>query len=265
MFRFDLDSDELARAYGHASAFLFTSGRTLVQTLRVAPGESVLDVGCGTGLLADYVSRVVGADGVVVGIDPLPLRVAIAQQRARPNLRFAVGNALDLGTFAADSFDVAYLHHVFHWLPDRVEPLRQLRRVVKPGGRIGLTTSARDHENTFEAVWRDVVSHPPYSDYPEARVSQGSRVTGDELDRLLRVHGFDEARIEVEPTSADWPTADEAIDFSETISAGNLLGHLPEPLRQPARLDLARALERRRTPRGITITGARIVAIAIKR
>lgn len=264
MFRFDLDSDELAQAYGHASAFLFPSGRKLVEALRIRPGHRVLDVGCGTGLLADYVSRLVAPDGVVVGIDPLPRRIAMAQRRARPNLRCRVGTADDLSEFPRDTFDAAYLHLVFHWLPDKVGPLSELHRVLKRGASLGLTTSARDRDNTIETARTLVLSRRPYSDFAQEQ-PQASRTTSAELESLFRETGFSVTHLVTEPTIAEWPTADEAIAFSETITAGNLFGHLPEDLRLPARRELANALESQRARDVIRVEGTRIVAVASTR
>ena len=73
-----LDTQELARHYEQVSAgHQFKAGQRLIEKLAVAPGEYVLDVGCGTGLLAEYVAGLVGPTGSVVGIDPLPLRIAL--------------------------------------------------------------------------------------------------------------------------------------------------------------------------------------------
>lgn len=262
MFRFDLDSDALAQDYGRASPLLFVSGRTLVRALHLASGHHVLDVGCGTGLLADYASRIVGPEGLVIGIDPLPLRVAIAQRRQRPNLRFQVGTAADLREFLPESFDAAYMHLVFHWLPEKGPPLRELSRVLKPGAPFGLTTSARECENTFEVAYAEVLSRHPYTAWPDAGEARGRRVTSTELTTLLRDTGFRLTHMETEPTLAEWPDADQAVAFADTISAGNLFGHLPEPLRQPARRELSANLESRRHGQTIRIEGARIVAVA---
>lgn len=263
MFRFDLDSTDLAQSYVHASAFLFPSGRKMLEALRLEPGHHVLDVGCGTGLLADYVSRLVGSTGLVIGIDPLPLRIAIAQKRQRPNLRFSIGTALDLTALAAESFYAAYMHLVFHWLPDQAEALRQLHRVMKPGARLGVTTSARERVNTMEALRADILSRPPYRDFPQAREAN-HRVTSGELRGLLHDAGFRVTQLDTEPTAAQWSNAEQAIAFSETISAGNLFGHLPEALRQPARSELAASLDTLGAQDAIRVEGARIVAVACR-
>ncbi|WP_437978156.1 class I SAM-dependent methyltransferase [Sorangium sp. So ce295] len=133
------------------------------------PAVVVLDVGSGTGLLAEHVAGLVGPTGKVLGIDPLPLRVQIAQQKAKANLSFQVGNAYALDGLPSGSFDVVYLNAVFHWLPEKTESLRQSHRLLKPGGRIGLTTGAKDHPNRLQAIKREVLSREPYARYPESR------------------------------------------------------------------------------------------------
>lgn len=261
MFRFDLDTPQLADAYTRVSPLLFVSGKKLVEALDLAPGQHVLDVGCGTGVLADHVAKLVAPHGLVVGIDPLPHRIAIAQRRQRANLAFQVGSASDLGAFAAAAFDAAYLHLVLHWLPDKRETLRQLRRVLKDGAPIGLTTSARDHDNTLFSARVDMLSRPPYSAYAAAAPVDG-RVSRRELAALLETSGFRVTRLDTQPTVVEWPTAEQAIAFTEAISAGNLFGHLCEELRQPARAELAATLERSRHGGLIRIEGARTLAVA---
>src|SRR5689334_15920187 len=92
-----LDNDELARDYERISATRqFQSGQRLCSDLGIKRGEHVLDDGCGTGLLAEHIADLVGPEGRVVGIDPLPLRIEIAHSKKRPNLSFEVGDAYHL-------------------------------------------------------------------------------------------------------------------------------------------------------------------------
>jgi len=260
-----LDTQELAQYYERISAaHQFKAGQILIEELAIMTGESVLDVGSGTGLLAEHVAELVGPAGSVVGIDPLPLRVALAQDKVRSNLSFRVGTAYDLSGFPEAFFDVVYLNAVFHWLPEKVEPLRQIYRVLKRGGRLGLSTGSKDHPNQLQVIKALVLAREPYRNYAEALNGGAHRVSVGELKDLLSQVGFEERKMEVRPHVHYHPTPEAAVEFAEASSFGNFLGHLPEELRTAAREEIKCELEQFRTPEGIRREGARIIAVALK-
>src|SRR5262245_2776031 len=188
----DDDSEALARDYEHISVGRqFQSGKRLVQALALQRGERVLDVGCGTGLLAEHIAEIVGPAGYVLGIDPLPLRIEIARARARPNLAFEVGNANDLSAIPSASFDVACLNAVLHWLPEKTGPLRELVRVLRPGGRIGIGGSAKEQRSPLRGILGRVLAKPPFDAWPRPQGELSSRVDEHELRALLEGAGFE--------------------------------------------------------------------------
>lgn len=261
------DSDQLARDYERVSlGRQFQSGKRLVEALAIAPGERVLDIGCGTGLLAEHVADLVGSSGYVLGIDPLVLRIELAQAKARHNLEFRVGDAYDLSAVASSSFDVVCLNAVLHWLPEKAGPLREFARVLKSGGRIGIGGGAKEQRSPLRGVLGKVLGHPPFSAYPRPRGDLSFRIDEHELRELLEATGFGVKTIELYDSPFVHASAEAVVRFSEASSFGNLLAHLPPEMRPVAREALAHALAPLAAPNGtITQDGRRMLAVAFKR
>lgn len=123
-------------SWGHERAWR----ERMVALARLRPGESVLDVGCGTGTLAITAKRRVGDAGRVTGIDASPEMLERAARKAR---RAGAEVALQLAPveslpFPDGSFDVVLSTLMMHHLPraTREQAAREIRRVLKPGGRV---------------------------------------------------------------------------------------------------------------------------------
>ena len=112
-------------------------------------GERVLDVACGTGVLARTIAERVGRDGLVAGVDPDPGMLMVAARLA-PDIDFRQGVAESLPWQDA-SFDVVASQFGLMFFPDRARALRDMQRVCKPGGRIVV------------AVWGRLEDTPAYA------------------------------------------------------------------------------------------------------
>jgi ubiquinone/menaquinone biosynthesis C-methylase UbiE len=132
----EYDRRFMVRARGRERAFR----AELIELARLAPGEAVLDVGCGTGTLAVAAKRRVGAHGTVHGIDPSPEMVARARSKARTRgLEVVFDEAVVQSLpFPDGTFDAALAVLTFHQLPhdDVQTSLREVERVLEPGGRL---------------------------------------------------------------------------------------------------------------------------------
>jgi len=106
----------------------------------VAAGESVLDVGCGTGTLAIAAKRWVGAAGKVYGVDASPEMLARAEKKAKKaGVEVAFSNGIvEQMPFPDAQFDVVLSTVMLHHLPLKLRSqcVREMRRVAKPGGRV---------------------------------------------------------------------------------------------------------------------------------
>lgn len=106
----------------------------------IQTGESVLDIGCGTGTLAIEVQRRLGGTGHIFGIDPGPEQVARARSKAARRtlpINFQIGTIEQLA-FPDQTFDVVFSVIMMHHLPNRIkrQGFTEIVRVLKPGGRL---------------------------------------------------------------------------------------------------------------------------------
>jgi arsenite methyltransferase len=112
--------------------------RAVLHALALRPGERVLDIGSGPGLLAADMGLAVGPSGHVQGIDVSESMIAMSRARCagRPNVEFRIGDATTL-PFPTNNFDVAVSTQVYEYLDDAgiTAALSELHRVLRPGGR----------------------------------------------------------------------------------------------------------------------------------
>jgi trans-aconitate methyltransferase len=119
-----------ADSYTQKHAFVFEYGAGLVDLLAPKPGELILDLGCGSGELAQEIADY-GAQ--VVGLDASADMLAKARQQY-PNLDFRLGDAVSFEL--PERFDAIFSNAALHWVPDAEGAIRQMHRHLKPGGRL---------------------------------------------------------------------------------------------------------------------------------
>ena len=127
--------DRICLTFGLGLAFR----KTTLRCAALKPGERVLDVGCGTGVLTRLVAEVVGEKGQAVGIDPATKMISIAKENAaieKSRAEFRVA-AIENLPFEDSSFDCVLSSLMIHHLPPdlKLTGLTEIYRVLKSGGR----------------------------------------------------------------------------------------------------------------------------------
>ncbi len=155
--------DRIARVYDVMNSVM-TAGlhhqwrRRAVDLAAVGPGSTVLDVATGTGDLALEAARRVGPTGEVIGSDFSEEMLHGARRKATPvPVAFEWGNALELA-YESDRFDAATVGFGARNFSDLDRGLREMVRVVRPGGRVvvlEITTPSRPPLSTFYEAWFD--------------------------------------------------------------------------------------------------------------
>lgn len=161
----------------------------------VKPGLTVLDVGCGSGAITRSIAEKIGPSGRVLGIDPNEGLIEQARQNAgnTPGLVFRQGDAYTFDT--PERFDLVTCARTLQWLADPMAALRNMKRLVKPGGHLAILDF--NHE---KIAWQP---QPPasmqtfYAAFLNWRQAAGfDNAIADHLHGLMHQVGFTDIQVE---------------------------------------------------------------------
>lgn len=205
----------------------------LIDAADPQPGERVLDVGCGTGVVARQVASRLGTDGATAGVDVSADMLEVAKARGareRVTVDWREANAEQL-PFPGSSFDLVLCQFALMFFPDKAAALTEMRRVVTREGRVLLS------------VWQGLDRHPFYQtlhNVIQARLGlsalQDIFSLGDPaaLRELVMRAGFQ--RVEIEPVSmtARFPDPDAFLagEIEVDTAAIPSMQHLDAPARK---------------------------------
>jgi SAM-dependent methyltransferase len=123
----------------------------MLEAAGVRERDTVLDIACGTGIVARGAVGRVGDHGRVVGLDATEAMLTVAE-RIEPRVEWLVGNAEDL-PFDSASFDAVTCQSGLMFFPDRVGAVREMWRMLTPGGRLAVQVWANcEAQNTFAGI-----------------------------------------------------------------------------------------------------------------
>lgn len=163
----------------------------LVASVAPHPGDSVVDVACGTGIVARIARERLGPEARIVGVDVAPAMLAVART-VDPTIDWRQGNAVSLPVSADDYFTLLTCHQGLQFMPDKPAAIREMRRVLAPGGRVAIAT------------WRSLDEVPGMRDLNEVAERHVGRIVdsrhsfgdGTALKSLLVDAGFNHVNVQ---------------------------------------------------------------------
>lgn len=192
--------------------------RQVAGRVAIAPDARVLDVACGTGIVARTIARRVGREGHVAGVDISPAMLSAAQKASEAEglaIAWQHGSAQAL-PFDNGAFDLVVCQHGLQFMPDRAAALSEMRRVLAPGGQAIIVT------------WRGLDQNPLFAAFDRALRSRFDAPAveipfslGDpaELGSLLLNAGFANVAVEPIEIETDYAAPERFIEYQTIASA----------------------------------------------
>ena len=220
-------------------AMFVPEAQGLLAVAALQPAERVLDVACGTGIVARLAAPDVGPRGIIVGLDRNAAMLAVARAcppSAGPRIAWLQGEACAL-PFAAGAFEVVLCQNGLQFVPDRPRALREMHRVLRPGGRLVLNVVAREAASqAVEHAVAQLLAADALTLFREPFVLADPT----ELAVLCADAGFQAVQVTSQRITARCPAVDDFVAFTLTVRLASVLQR-PPPSKQRALHEAARA------------------------
>ncbi|MBN1823049.1 MAG: metal ABC transporter permease [Endomicrobiales bacterium] len=157
--------------------------KDVIPALKVKKGESILDVGCGTGILLTYLRKAAGSESRITALDYSKPMIDKAREKHGAGFKYICADAGRTG-LKGESFDLAVCFSVFPHFPDKLRVMREMFRVLRSGGR--LIVAHADTKETINAHHHGVGGPVAHDIMPG----------NDEMIALLQKAGFKNSKIQ---------------------------------------------------------------------
>lgn len=241
--------------------------RMFLQRIALRPGQRVLDVACGTGVVTRLAAPILGPAGVIVGVDLNLQMLKVAREHAPTNgaqVEWRQGDAAALPGSDAD-FDVVLCQQGLQFFPDKAGALRDMHRVLRPGGLVGI------------CVWRTIEHSPCHLAIAEAlRRLVGAEVAQrfqapfsfgdpDVLNAAMVAAGFRDVDIQVDIVMRRLlPPKESVPGLLASTPVGPEFAALEQMTRDAIVEEVATSLSEYRDEEGLTLPQPTHIALATK-
>jgi ubiquinone/menaquinone biosynthesis C-methylase UbiE len=201
----------------------------LVERVNVRDGDRVLDVACGTGVVARAAADRVGSGGRVAGLDLNPAMLAVARSQSA-QVDFVQGSAAAL-PFDEGSFDAVLCQLGLQFFPDRAKALRQMNRVLDRGGRLGLSVYGPIEHNPGTLALAQALDHHLGTGASQTKRAEHVLAYATLVHKLVEDAGFHDIAITTETKHVRFASASDWVHIQ--LTATPLASLLAEPLARP--------------------------------
>jgi ubiquinone/menaquinone biosynthesis C-methylase UbiE len=176
----------------------------LIEVAGLQPGQRVLDVACGTGVVTRLAAERVGTAGAVVGLDLNPGMLAVARAKTPPDRSIDWYEAsAESMPFPDDEFDVVLCQMGLQFVSNKAAALREMRRVLDSGGRVHVTVPGP--KPPIFAIMTDALARHLNREAASFGDLVFSMHDVDELAGLMRSAGFREVDVQAKPKTLRLP------------------------------------------------------------
>jgi trans-aconitate 2-methyltransferase len=216
-----------AETYDAVSDPQFEWGMEVLERLELRGDEVAVDAGCGSGrVTAELVERLPG--GHVIAVDGSEAMVTKAKERLGDRAGYLVSDLVELRL--DEPVDLVFSTATFHWIGDHDRLFRQLRAVLKPGGRLVAQCGGFGNVARHTQAIATVATDPRFGRHLGGAEGVWNFASPEETEPRLRDAGFAEARCWLEPKPVQ-PA--RPLEFISTVTLGPILDRLPEEKRRP--------------------------------
>jgi len=219
---YEFDGKKYQAASGHQQKW----GRKLIEELRLTGNESILDLGCGDGALTRRLAEL-APKGQAVGIDASLGMLEQARKNILPNLTFRQLDINELGD--TEAFDVIFSNAALHWVQDHTRLLKNVKRALKPAGRVRFNFAGQGNCSFFYRVTKKIMQTPEFDFYFSAFLWPWYMPTVPEYRKIVGKAGFAGFEVWEENKDRYFPDENALIAWIDQPSIVPFLAQITEP------------------------------------
>lgn len=252
-----------AEKYDSAKSSQTDAGRELIEMASVKAGDSILDIGCGTGRLTAELARL-AHKGKVMGIDPSPEMVSKARKTTTSFDNISLMQILAQKIDFKNEFDIVYSNSALQWIKEQEDVIARIYRALKVRGRIAVQMPAKDFCWAMMENIHSAISALGLESKYKKMESPWRFPLKEEMEAALKDAGFQNVKAYYREDTLLFDSINEVLDWGESAALRPYLALLSKNKQERFKYAFAMGFENYRTEKGIEFGFRRLFAFGEK-